>query len=319
MNSPSTASEYGFTSLHKRALGYGSLQDITDTVAQLRNTVDPSALTSADRAHWAAALRSGAMAAQRTQDSRWFEWFTDAWRLSLQIEDLDVLHKLCGDLSALRPNEGRKQIAGLRMRGAVAGFALANLTGDTTQMLTTLARNADRLLWVGDVGTADTLLTQHKVKARIASTELRAHTHCLILDSLCALHISTGELNEASKLTRELHARSIGMPIYQAHAAFHEGMIAVKRFNFSEARKCIEILEQLSQELGAVDVAQDMQRVLRTAWDAGRSPNPDYTRHAMPKPLDTNALGKLGRDLDNAVDQHQPWLKTLLPRFSTAT
>ena len=309
--------DLNFDTVCTRALGYGSLRDVIDTVDALRSTVEISSLPIASLHKWAAILRSGSMAAQRSHDPRWFDWFADAWELALALENFDVLHDLCGDISALRPNQVGKQIADLRMRGAIAGFALANLSADTTKQLKSLARNADRLLWVGQIAAAEHILKRHNVRKRIESNPLSRNNHCLVLDSLCALSVATSDLTDALVLANELNENAFNMPIYEAHAHFHMGMIAVKRFNFAKARECLETLDSLSSELGSVDAAEEMQLVLRTAWDTGRTPKPIYKREHARLPLDANALRLLSLKMDDAIRVHQPSMAKVLPRFSS--
>ncbi|MEM7379263.1 MAG: hypothetical protein AAF460_17390 [Pseudomonadota bacterium] len=305
--------------LLKRSRGYGSLESVIAAVDVLRQRVNPQALPPDSLHAWAATLRTGSMAAQRFQDPRWTEWFEESWQLALQLGDFDVLHDLCGDLSALQPSQSDRSVSDLRTRGAIAGFALANLAGDQTRQLKALARNTDRLLWSGDVQAAKRTLLHHNVKQRLMSSNMPLSDYCLILDSLCAVAVATGELQEALDLAQELERHSSDLPIYQAHAYFHIGMIAVRRFNFQKARTCIERLDDLSLVLGSVDAAEQMRCELRNAYNTGRTPEPIKASNPDADKFTPQALAKLASGIDRAVARHQPALTKILPRFSKPT
>ncbi|MEM6987842.1 MAG: hypothetical protein AAF499_15045, partial [Pseudomonadota bacterium] len=302
--------------LLKRSRGYGSLERVIDTVDLLRSSVDASTLPANSLHVWAATLRTGSMAAQRFNDPRWYEWFEESWRLAIKLEDFDVLHDLCGDLSALQPNQDAKPISDLRARGAIAGFALANAAGNQTKQLKALARNTDRLLWTGDVQAASNTLKQHNVRNRLKVADMPLSDYCLIIDSLCAVAVATGELDEALRLAIEFKEHSSELPIYQAHAYFHIGMIAVRRFNFAKARFCMDKLDELSLVLGSVDAAEQMRAELRNAYNTGRTPEPIKQANPTTSTQDATALAKLAKGIDDAVVRHQPSLAKIIPRFS---
>ena len=150
------------------------------------------------------------------------------------------------------------------------------------------------------------------------AADLSRNNHCLVLDTLCALGIATSDLSDALRLANELKDCALDMPIYQAHAHFHIGMIALKRFNFAKARECLDTLDALSKDLGSVDAAEEMQLVLRTAWDTGRTPTPMYSRERARLPLDAMALHHLSIAMDDAIARYQPWLTNVLPQFNTS-